>query len=62
MTIKDYSALSLNNKKLQKEHDSLQERFQKLWFENHQIKELNVKLQDRIEELEEILRFEQDFK
>lgn len=62
MTIKDYSVLSLNNKQLQKDYDSLQERFQKLWFENHQIKELNVKLQDRIEELEEILRFEQDFK
>jgi predicted nuclease with TOPRIM domain len=62
MTIKDYSALSLNNKQLQKDYDSLQERFQKLWFENHQIKELNVKLQDRIEDLEEILRFEQDFK
>jgi predicted nuclease with TOPRIM domain len=62
MTIKDYSVLSLNNKQLQKDYDSLQERFQKLWFENHQIKELNVKLKDRIEELEEILRFEQDFK
>ena len=62
MTIKDYSVLSLNNKQLQKDYDSLQERFQKLWFENHQIKELNVKLQDRIEDLEEILRFEQDFK
>ena len=62
MTIKEYTALSLNNKQLQNDYDSLQERFQKLWFENHQIKELNVKLQDRIEELEEILRFEQDFK
>ena len=62
MTIKDYYVLSLNNKQLQKDYDSLQERFQKLWFENHQIKELNVKLQDRIEDLEEILRFEQDFK
>ena len=62
MTIKDYSVLSLNNKQLQKDYDSLQERFQKLWFENHQIKELNVKLQDRIKDLEEILRFEQDFK
>lgn len=62
MTIKEYTALSLNNKQLQKDYDSLQERFQKMWFENHQIKELNVKLQDRIEELEEILRFEQDFK
>ncbi len=62
MTIKEYTALSLNNKQLQKDYDSLQERFQKLWFENHQIKELNVKLQDRIEDLEEILRFEQDFK
>jgi predicted nuclease with TOPRIM domain len=61
MTIKDYSVLSLNNKQLQKDYDSLQERFQKLWFENHQIKELNVKLQDRIEDLEEILRLEQDF-
>ena len=62
MTIKDYSALALNNKQLQKDYDSLQERFQKLWFENHQIKELNVKLQDRIEDIEEILRFEQDYK
>ena len=62
MTIKEYTALSLDNKQLQKDYDSLQERFQKLWFENHQIKELNVKLQDRIEDLEEILRFEQDFK
>ena len=61
MTIKDYSVLSLNNKQLQKDYDSLQERFQKLWFENHQIKELNVKLQDKIEDLEEILRLEQDF-
>ena len=61
MTIKDYSVLSLNNKQLQKDYDSLQERFQKLWFENHQIKELNVKLQDRIKDLEEILRLEQDF-
>ena len=62
MTIKEYTALSLNNKQLQKDYDSLQERFQKMWFENDQIKELNVKLQYRIEELEEILRFEQDFK
>ena len=61
MTIKEYTALSLNNKQLQKDYDSLQERFQKLWFENHQIKELNVKLQDKIEDLEEILRLEQDF-
>ena len=43
-------------------YSDVPERFQKLWFENHQIKELNVKLQDRIEDLEEILRFEQDFK
>lgn len=40
---------------LQKRHDLLEERFQKLWFENHSIKELNVKLQDKIEELEGII-------
>jgi predicted nuclease with TOPRIM domain len=55
-------SLIANTKKIKKDYDSLQERFQKLWFENHSIKELNIQLQDRIEELEGILKYEQDFK
>lgn len=46
----------------QKDYDSLQERFQKLWFENHQLKELIVKLQDEVDELRGTLSYEQDFK
>lgn len=45
-----------------KDYDDLQERFQKLWFENHSLKELIVKLQDQIDELQDTLRYEQDFK
>jgi hypothetical protein len=54
--------LVINHNQLLKDYDSLQQRFQKLWFENHSIKELNVQLQDKIEELEGILKYEQDFK
>lgn len=54
--------MTISHDQLLKEYDSLQQRLQKLWFENHQIKEINIKLQDRVKELEEILRFEQDFK
>jgi hypothetical protein len=54
--------LIINHTQLLKDYDSLQQRFQKLWFENHSIKELNVQLQDKIEELEGILKYEQDFK
>jgi uncharacterized coiled-coil protein SlyX len=43
-----------------KQYDSLQERFQLLWFENHSIKERNIELEDRIEELEGQLAFQQD--
>jgi predicted nuclease with TOPRIM domain len=38
MTIKGYSALALNNEQLQKDYDTLQEKFQKLWFENENLK------------------------
>lgn len=62
MTIKKHMAIEINYKQLKKNHDNLQERFQKLWFENHQVKELNVQLQDKIEELQGILKYEQDFK
>lgn len=41
-------------------YDKLQEKFQILWFENHQIKEKNIQLEDRIKELEEKLAFQQD--
>jgi hypothetical protein len=54
--------LVINHAQLLKDYESLQQRFQKLWFENHSIKELNVQLQDKIEELEGILKYEQDFK
>lgn len=54
--------MTISHDQILKDYDSLQERFQKLWFENHQIKEMNLKLQDKIEALEAILRFEQDFK
>lgn len=45
-----------------KDYDELQQRFQTLWFENHQLKELIVKLQDQVEELQDTLRYEQDYK
>ena len=45
-----------------KDYDELQQRFQNLWFENHSLKELIVKLQDQVEELQDTLRYEQDFK
>jgi predicted nuclease with TOPRIM domain len=44
------------------DYDQLQERFQTLWFENHSLKELIVKLQDQVDELQDTLRYEQDFK
>lgn len=53
---------NIRYKELLKDYDSLQDRFQKLWFENHQLKELNVQLQDKIEELQGVLKYEQDFK
>jgi predicted nuclease with TOPRIM domain len=62
MTVKKYNAIEINYKQLKKDYNSLQERFQKLWFENHSIKELNIQLQDKIEELQNILKYEQDFK
>ena len=62
MTIKKHTAVNINYKQLQKDYDSLQERFQKLWFENHSIKELNIQLQDKVEELEGRLNYEQDYK
>lgn len=62
MTIKKHTAVNINYKQLQKDYDDLQERFQKLWFENHQVKELNVQLQDKIEQLKDTLKYEQDFK
>lgn len=40
---------------LQKQYDSLQERFQFLWFENHRIKEKNIELEDKIKNLKEKL-------
>lgn len=45
-----------------KDYDDLQQRFQVLWFENNQLRNLVEKLQDQIEELEETLKYEQDFK
>jgi predicted nuclease with TOPRIM domain len=62
MTVKKHNAIEINYKQLKKDYNSLQERFQKLWFENHSIKELNIQLQDKIEELQNILKYEQDFK
>lgn len=53
---------NIRYKELLKDYDSLQDRFQKLWFENHSIKELNIKLQDKIEELEDHLRYQQELK
>lgn len=58
----ELSALIIQIRKLKKDYDVLQERFQKLWFENHSVKELNVSLQDKIEELESRLDYEQDYK
>jgi predicted nuclease with TOPRIM domain len=62
MTVKKHNAIEINYKQLKKDYNSLQERFQKLWFENHSIKELNIQLQDKIEELQDTLKYEQDFK
>jgi len=45
-----------------KDYDQLQERYQVMWFENNQLRNLVDRLQDRIDELEETLRYEQDFK
>ena len=45
-----------------KDYDQLQERYQVMWFENNQLRNLVERLQDRIDELEETLRYEQDFK
>jgi predicted nuclease with TOPRIM domain len=47
-------------KEWEKSYDRLQERFQTLWFENHQIKERNIQLEDKIRKLEEKLAFQQD--
>jgi predicted nuclease with TOPRIM domain len=44
----------------ERSYDKLQERFQILWFENHQIKEKNLQLEDKISKLEEKLAFQQD--
>mgnify|MGYP001544350080 CR=1 FL=1 len=44
----------------ERSYDKLQERFQTLWFENHQIKERNVHLEEKIRKLEEKLAFQQD--
>ena len=62
MTVKKHNAIEISYKQLKKDYNSLQERFQKLWFENHSIKELNIQLQDKIEELQDTLKYEQDFK
>jgi len=62
MTVKKHSSIDINHKQLKKDHDSLQERFQKLWFENHQIKELNIELQDRIDEMQGLLKYEKEYK
>jgi predicted nuclease with TOPRIM domain len=62
MTFKKHTAIEINYRQFKKDYNSLQERFQKLWFENHQVKELNIQLQDKIEELQDILKYEQDFK
>ena len=62
MTAKKHSAIDINHKQLKKDYDSLQERFQKLWFENHQIKELNIELQDRIDEMQGLLKYEKEYK
>ena len=62
MTFKKHSAIEINYKQLKKDYDSLQERFQKLWFENHQVKELNVELQDRIDEIQGLLKYEKEYK
>lgn len=45
-----------------KDYDELQERYQVMWFENNQLRNLVDRLQDKIDELEETLRYEQDFK
>lgn len=44
------------------DYDKLQVRFQSLWVQNHQLKELVVKLQDQIEELKGLIEYEQDYK
>lgn len=62
MTAKKHTAIGINYKQLKKDYDSLQERFQKLWFENHQIKELNIELQDRIDEMQGLLKYEKEYK
>ena len=62
MTVKKHAAIDINHKQLKKDYDSLQERFQKLWFENHQIKELNIELQDRIDEMQGLLKYEKEYK
>lgn len=60
--IKKHTAIDINYKQLKQKYDNLNDRFQKLWFENHQVKELNVQLQDKVKELQGILKYEQDFK
>jgi predicted nuclease with TOPRIM domain len=60
--IKKHTAIEINYEQLKQKYDNLNDRFQKLWFENHRVKELNVQLQDKIEALQDIVRYEQDFK
>ena len=62
MSTRKHTAVNINYRQLKKDYDSLQERFQKLWFENHSIKELNIQLQDKVEELEGKLNYEQGYK
>lgn len=45
-----------------KDYDSLQQRYQSIWFQCEQLNALVEKLQNRVEELEETLRYEQDYK
>jgi len=39
------------------EYDSLQERFQRLWFENHSIKERYVDLEDKTMDLKKQVKY-----
>ena len=43
------------------DYDKLQVRFQSLWIQNHQLKELVVKLQDQLEELRGLIQYMQDY-
>lgn len=50
MSIRKHTAVNINYKQLKKDYDSLQERFQKLWFENQNLKKNN--------DLENLLRIQ----